>query len=223
MKASHLKFNHLQKADFVQTLRKRVKDHFKASNKSIYANTSMKLKTAFMLSLYFLPLGFLLSGLITSTYSTFALYTIMGFGMAGIGLCIMHDANHGSYSKNKTVNKVLGFTANFIGAYHINWIIQHNVLHHSYTNIHGHDEDIDKKGIIRFSPDQEHKWFFKYQAYYAPLLYGMMTIYWLLAKDIDQLLKYNKRKLLKAQGISLKSGMGKMLFNKTWYVHNPWI
>ena len=24
-----------------------------------------------------------------------------------------------------------------------NWQIQHNVLHHTYTNIHGHDEDLD--------------------------------------------------------------------------------
>jgi len=24
-----------------------------------------------------------------------------------------------------------------------NWKIQHNLLHHTYTNIHGHDEDLE--------------------------------------------------------------------------------
>jgi linoleoyl-CoA desaturase len=178
----------------------------------------MKLKTFFMLSLYFIPLFALLSGQLVTIAAVTIAYTIMGLGMAGIGLCVMHDANHGSFSKNKNVNKALGFTANFLGAYHINWKIQHNVLHHSYTNIEKHDEDIDKKGIIRFSPHQKRRPFFKFQAYYAPILYGLMTFYWLIAKDIDQLLRYNKKNLLKAQGLSLGSGMRKMIFNKFWYI-----
>ena len=218
MSTTQLKFNHQNRPDFVSTLRKRVKQHFKDNNISVYANLSMKLKTAFMLSLYFSPLVIMLSGLIHSTLTTFMLYTVMGFGMAGIGLCVMHDANHRSYSKKKIVNKVLGFTANFIGAYHINWIIQHNVLHHSYTNIHDHDEDIDKKGIIRFSPHQDHKWFYKYQAYYAPFLYGIMTIYWLFVKDFDQLYRYNKEGLLKTQGLTFTKSLITLVFHKVWYI-----
>ncbi len=218
MKSTSVKFNHDSQPEFVSTLRKRVHQHFKDNNISIYANTSMKLKTAFMLALYFVPLGILLSGTVHAIALVFVLYTIMGLGMAGIGLCVMHDANHGSFSKHKNVNKFFGFMANFLGAYHINWKIQHNVLHHSFTNIGEHDEDIDKKGIIRFSPHQKRKSIFKFQAYYAPFLYGFMTFYWLVAKDIDQLIRYNKRNLLKAQGLSFKSGLAQLLFNKFWYV-----
>jgi fatty acid desaturase len=29
-----------------------------------------------------------------------------------------------------------------------NWQVQHNVLHHTYTNIPGHDEDLDAGRII---------------------------------------------------------------------------
>lgn len=213
-----VKFNTNDNPEFVKTLRKRVNQYFKDKEISKYANNSMRLKTAFMLLLYFIPLGFLLSGLVHSFIVALPLFIIMGFGMAGIGLCVMHDANHGVYSQNNKINKILGFTANFLGAYHINWKIQHNVLHHTYTNIDEHDEDIDKKGIIRFSPHQERRSFFKFQAFYAPILYGLMTFYWLIAKDIDQLIRYNKRSLLKAQGLTLRKGLSLMLFNKAWYI-----
>ena len=76
----------------------------------------------------------------------------MGFGMAGIGLAIMHDANHGAYSKNDTVNKFFGGLIKFLGGSETNWKIQHNVLHHTYTNIEGLDEDIEAPVVaLRFS------------------------------------------------------------------------
>ena len=71
--------------------------------------------------------------------------------MTGIGVAIMHDANHGAYSSNKRVNKLMGGFLDLVGGYSLNWRIQHNVLHHTFTNIQGHDEDIDAGRIIRFS------------------------------------------------------------------------
>lgn len=218
MQHTTVKFNTTDNLEFISELRKKVNQHFKSNKISKYANNSMRLKTTFMLLLYFLPLAFLLSGSVSTISTALLNFIVMGFGMAGIGLCVMHDANHGVYSKNQVVNKVLGFTANFLGAYHINWKIQHNVLHHSFTNIDEHDEDIDKKGIIRFSPHQQRKSIFRFQAYYAPFLYGFMTFYWLVAKDIDQLIRYNKRNLLKCQGLTFAKGISLMLFNKAWYI-----
>ncbi|MBK6267391.1 acyl-CoA desaturase [Marivirga sp. S37H4] len=218
MPAKTIKFNANDNPEFVSELRENVNQYFKTNKISKHANLSMKIKTIVMISLYFIPLGILLSGVVSTLLPTIVLFIFMGFGMAGIGLCIMHDANHSSYSKNKLVNKSLGFLANFLGAYHINWKIQHNVLHHSFTNIEDFDEDIDKKGIIRFSPLQKRKKIFAAQAYYAPLLYGFMTFYWLVAKDIDQLIRYNKKDLLSAQGITFKSGILSVLFNKFWYI-----
>ena len=63
--------------------------------------------------------------------------------MAGIGMGVMHDAIHGSYSKNKKINTLLGYTFNLIGANAVVWKIQHNVLHHTYTNIDQADDDIN--------------------------------------------------------------------------------
>lgn len=150
MNKNTVKFNANDNPEFVSTLRKRVNQYFADNNLSKYANNAMRAKTVFMLLLYFIPLAFLLSGVVSSFAIAFPLYIVMGFGMAGIGLCVMHDANHGVYSKNNKINKALGFTANFLGAYHINWKIQHNVLHHSFTNIDEYDEDIDKKELLDF-------------------------------------------------------------------------
>ncbi|MEQ8237946.1 MAG: fatty acid desaturase, partial [Cyclobacteriaceae bacterium] len=185
MQTPTVNFNKEDRPEFVKELRKRVNNHFKENNISKYANLNMKLKTTFMICLYFIPLIILLSGVITTFWPMMAMWVLMSFGMSGIGLSIMHDANHGAYSKNKKVNAALGYLVNFLGAYHVNWKIQHNVLHHSFTNIHEFDDDISKP-IMRFSPDQEHKPIYKYQSLYAPFFYGLMSLYWVVSKDFEQ-------------------------------------
>ena len=152
-----------------------------------------------MVTLYFAPLILMLTGVVEHTWLNLLMWTLMAFGMSGIGLSIMHDANHGSYSKKQTVNKSLGWLIHFIGGYHNNWKIQHNVLHHSFTNVHEHDEDIELD-LMRFSPNQQRKSLHRFQAYYAPILYGMMTFYWSLWKDFYQWINYNKKDLIKVQG-----------------------
>ena len=69
-----------------------------------------------MLGLYFLPIILLSIGLFDQTWQLFACYVISGFGMAGIGMGIMHDAIHGTYSQNPKINKLLGYTLNLVGA-----------------------------------------------------------------------------------------------------------
>lgn len=87
--------------EFSATLNKRVRDYFKENNISKYANTNMKIKTVFMICLYFIPLGFLISGAVQTVWLVGLMYFIMALGMAGIGLSVMHDANHGAYSKKR--------------------------------------------------------------------------------------------------------------------------
>jgi len=36
--------------------------------------------------------------------------------MAGVGMGVMHDAIHGSYSKNPRINKWVGHTLDMVGA-----------------------------------------------------------------------------------------------------------
>lgn len=217
MSVPNVKFNLEDKPEFFAELQKNVNKHFKENNISKHANFNMKIKTVFMVCLYFIPLLLMVTGIVTTLGSSILMWVLMGLGMSGIGLSVMHDANHGSYSKNKKVNYALGYLLNFIGGYPPNWKIQHNVLHHSFTNVHGYDEDIDKNGIIRFSPTQERKGIYRFQVFYAPLLYGILTIYWLVGKDFEQLLRYNKKNLLKSQGLTLTRALFEVIFNKIWY------
>jgi len=131
-------FNNKEDAEFVKVLRKRVNRYFKDNKITKYANFSMKVKTLAMLAIYFLPLLLMLTGVFQSTWLVLLMWAIMGLGMAGIGFSVMHDANHGTYSKKQSINKAVAFIISLIGGTSVNWRIQHNVLHHSYTNIEGH-------------------------------------------------------------------------------------
>ncbi|MEL7118304.1 MAG: acyl-CoA desaturase [Bacteroidota bacterium] len=217
MHKTNIRFNKQDRPEFIRELRARVDAYFKENKLSRHSNFSMVAKTAFMLGIYFIPLALMLTGVVSSFWMVTAMWCIMGFGMAGIGLSIMHDANHGAYSRHPIVNRIMSFLINFVGGYHVTWRIQHNVLHHSYTNIHGHDEDIDL-AILRFSPEKEHKKFFRFQAFYAPFLYGTMTFYWFTGKDFEQLWRYHKEDLLKTQGLSITKAMIHLAFHKLWYV-----
>lgn len=214
---SFVTFNRDDQPEFFQLLQKRVNAYFKEKNISKYGNLSMKLKTVLMMSLYFIPLIALLSGQITSVWFMMLCWTSMGLGMSGIGLSIMHDANHGTYSRRKWVNNFLGYMIHFIGGSQGNWKIQHNVLHHSFTNIDGLDEDIDS-GVIRLSPHQKRSKLHRFQIFYAPFLYGLMTVYWLFSKDFEGLVRYNNKGLLKMQGINFKRSMTHLVATKVVYI-----
>ncbi len=118
------------KSKFFPTLQKRVSDYFKENNISRNANTGMVVKTVVLLSAFFLPLAAMVIFHL-KPWAVISLYAIMGFAKAGIGMSIMHDANHGAYSKIKSVNTWLGYTLNLMGGMVFNWRLQHNVLHHT--------------------------------------------------------------------------------------------
>lgn len=213
-----VKFNTAEKPEFYKVLRKRVNGYFKENNISKLANARMKWKTAIILVAFFTPLVLMLVGVVPNPYIQLLLWIFMGIGMAGVGLTIMHDANHGAYSKNQMVNKLLGMTINFAGGYALNWKIQHNVLHHTYTNISDLDQDIDTGKIMRFSPHQPHFKFQKFQIIYAWFFYGIMTFYWVVAKDFIQIASFNKDELLKAQGKTIGAAIVEIILVKIVYL-----
>ena len=146
------------------------------------------------------------------------MWLIMGVGVAGVGLSVMHDANHGSYTSSTKLNGIIGNAIALIGGHSTNWKIQHNVLHHTYTNIDGLDEDIDPPGeMLRFSPHQPLKKMHKYQHLYAWFFYGLMTLAWSLTKDFQQLSRYNKKGLLKAQRTDYNTELRKIIIAKVVY------
>lgn len=189
--------------DFESTLKKRVRAYFKENNISKHANINMKIKTVVMLSLYFTPYLMVMLGVVTNPFFIALSWVVMGLGLAGIGMCIIHDANHSSYSKNKTVNYILGRVVNLVGAYAPSWKIQHNVLHHTYTNIQDFDEDVSPvTNLLRFTPQDTYRPVHRFQFIYAWFFYSLMTVMWITTKDITQIFRYKNMGLTKGQNFN---------------------
>ncbi len=212
----NLKFANKQQ-DFFVTLNQRVNQYFKSNKIERTANSEMVIKTIFMFSLYLVPYFLLISGVTTNVWMMLGLCAVMGLGMAGIGLSIMHDANHGSYSSKQWVNDLLGRSLNLVGGHAINWKVQHNVLHHTYTNVHDVDEDISPRGIIRMGPESTWKPIHKFQHYYAWFFYGLMTLVWVIVKDFARLVKYQREGLIKKQRASATKEWMVMIATKAVY------
>ena len=179
---------------FFRTLNSRVNSYFKENNIEKTGNWKIHLKTIILFTVFLVPY-FLILTLDMPFWVHLLLTIVMGIGMAGIGMNVMHDANHGSYSTKSWVNKFMGGTIYILAGNVHNWQVQHNVLHHTYTNIIGHDEDLEAGRIMRFSKEAEWHKFHRFQQYYAVFLYGLLTFNWAITTDFMQMSRYIKRKL----------------------------
>jgi len=216
MSFTSIKFSKNHNEEFYKVLRQRVNEYFKANNITRYANSRMVIKTIFMVALYFTPFVLLLT-IAENPWFIMSLWAVMGFGMAGLGLSVMHDANHGAYSKNEKVNKFVGYILFFLGGSDVNWRIQHNILHHTYTNVTGMDEDINPGIVMRFSPHEKRRSLHKFQHIYAWFLYGMMTLMWFTAKDYKQAVRYEKMGLTSTQKITFRRHLIVLILAKIAY------
>jgi linoleoyl-CoA desaturase len=206
-----------QQPEFFATLSQRVNHYFTSQGIERTANSEMMFKTIFMFALYLVPFALLLAGVASTFGGQLVLWAVMGFGMAGIGLSIMHDANHGAYSKKAWVNNLLGLSLNLVGGHAVNWKVQHNVLHHTYTNIHDVDEDISPRGVLRMGPESQWRAMHRFQHLYAWFFYGLMTLVWVLLKDFFRLMKYQREGLLKKQKTTAAREWVVMLATKLFY------
>lgn len=189
-----LRFSRKDPKKFFQTLNKRVNDHFKNRKAPKTGNWQLYLKTVIMFSLLVTPYFLiLLSDL--NIWIKLVLAIVMGIGMAGVGMNVMHDGNHGSFSKYDWINKTMGASIYLLAGNVHNWKVQHNILHHTYTNIHGHDEDLEAGRIIRFSKHSDWFSFHRFQHYYAVFIYGLLTFNWVISSDFQQIRRYLKKKL----------------------------
>lgn len=203
---------------FYDTCKKKIDAYFKENNIDQHANGAMVTKTVLILLMYLVPYAVMVSGVFNNSLLAFlSTWFMMGIGMVGVGCSIMHDSNHGSYSTNKSLNKLLGKVIVLVGGYHVTWKIQHNILHHTYTNIEGLDHDIDAGFFLRFSPNSKHYKMHKFQHFYAWFLYGLLTLQWATIKDFRQIYNYHKLDLLKKEKKTLKSAMIEVAVYKLFY------
>ncbi|PST83159.1 acyl-CoA desaturase [Pedobacter yulinensis] len=183
MSTRKLKFSTPSGSPFYATLRSRVDQYFKQQQRSPHANGQMWGKTMFFLAGF---IGIYLL-IILGPFSPLVLLSLaaaLGMFSAFVGFNICHDAIHGAFSGSRKVNRFLSFIFNLIGANPYVWSITHNVIHHTYTNIPGHDEDIEiAPGLIRVAKEDDINPIQRYQHWYAFPLYSLASLSWVFRKD----------------------------------------
>lgn len=176
---------------FFNTLKANVDQYFvdnnisKTGNWKLYAKSFVLIPAAIAIYICLLYvsmpayLGIILSGL-------------FGFTLASIGFNVMHDACHGSYSSRTWVNDIMGLSMNALGGNAFFWKLKHNIVHHTYTNIDGIDDDINNKPFMRECSTQ--KWYpiHQFQHNYMFFLYGFTSLFLLFITDY---IKYVTRKV----------------------------
>ncbi len=205
------------KADgFSMEIRKRIQSYFKDNEIANTGDWRIYHKAILWIGLYIGPFVVLLTGIIGDGLS-FAFWFLMGIAMFGIGLNVMHDGNHGSYAKKGWMNKLAGASLIIMGGSPFNWRLQHNVLHHTYTNIHEHDEDLAPGVFMKFTPADKTRWIHRYQHIYAPFFYCLMTLYWVTHKDFGQVTRYHKKGLIEANNSTFAKELWKTIAIKIGY------
>lgn len=179
-----IKFRKIQDNTFTATLQLRIQDYFTQNNISEKGNFLMITKVLFFLT------GFIGSYLLIylsgdNIFFSILSWILLGLFTAFVGFNISHDAVHGSLSNNNFVNRLLGYTFNLAGTNKYMWKLLHNVIHHTYTNIPGHDEDLEPVSLIRLSTENKLKKVHRYQHYYAYFFYSLTSIAWVFKKDFE--------------------------------------
>jgi linoleoyl-CoA desaturase len=105
---------------------------------------------------------------------------------------VMHDANHGSFSASRRVNRFFAYTADALGASSWLWRANHNVAHHHWTNVPGRDDDIELQPFARLAPDQPHRPWHRFQHLYLWPLYGFLAMKWFLFGDFVSWVKLRR-------------------------------
>ncbi len=213
--STSVSFNQIKDLEFKKVLNKRVNDYFSQAGISKHYNAAMILKSIVMLSLYILPFILILS-VTMPFWIVMIIYFIMGVGIAGVGMSVMHDGNHFGYSGNHRINRLMGLTMNLLGADAYNWKIKHNKLHHVFTNIYGKDEDINSRVILRFAYGAPLKKYHRYQHLYAWFFYAMMT-FSMIFGDISKRMNYRKKGITNISPSAYRRSMAWLVVSKILY------
>lgn len=180
-------FNNKQNS-FAQSLKTKVDQYFSEKQIKKTGNLELYLKTAILIPAALLIYVLLLTVNIPGGVQVL-LAGLLGAILASIGFNVMHDACHGSYSQRKWVNELLGLSLNALGGNAFIWKFKHNILHHTYTNVDGMDDDIAKSPLMRQCRSQKWVPAHRYQHIYVVLVYAISSFAWVFIMDFNKYLK----------------------------------
>ncbi|HEX2627460.1 MAG TPA: acyl-CoA desaturase [Chitinophagaceae bacterium] len=170
---------------FHAELKRRINDYFTQAKKATTGNFSLFFKAA-VLVVAFLGVYTHLLFFTPPTWLAIVECVVLGGLTAAIGFNIMHDGMHGSFSRYKWLNSLAGLTLNFLGANNFMWRSKHNIIHHTYTNIDGVDDDIEARPFLRLCETQKYYKVHRYQHWYFGFAYSLLYIWWVFVTDFKK-------------------------------------
>jgi linoleoyl-CoA desaturase len=171
-------------SSFPKVLRRRLDEFFSSANISPKANRAMWVKITVGLTV--------LAGSWIALYAFkpdswwfVTLYLTNAVAQTFLLLNIAHDSNHNAISSKPAVNKSLNYVFDLCGISSYMWRILHHRGHHSCINLHGEDDALTGRGILRFTPHEPRLPLQRFQHIYALLLYAVFSLDYVFVRDFE--------------------------------------
>jgi linoleoyl-CoA desaturase len=167
---------------FHSELKKKINEYFKKTGRKKTGNYKLYFK-AVVLVISFIAIYFHLVFLTPVWWLAITECIVLAGLTAAIGFNVMHDGMHGSFSGRKWVNNMAGLSLNFLGANNFLWKTKHNIIHHTYTNINGVDDDIEARPMLRLCKTQKYYKIHRFQHWYFWAAYSLLYLWWVFFTD----------------------------------------
>lgn len=142
--------------------------------------------------------------------ATAALQVFCFLAALGVG----HDASHRAFSMSRRTNRRASWVFDLVGVSGYVWHFDHVLSHHAAPNVPGYDANLYVWGPIRLDPSSPLRAWHRYQALYAPLLYGLASLFKLYVEDFAVLARSRPDAFLPPRHSSLQ--IGRILLTKVW-------
>ena len=169
---------------FPKVLRRRLDDFFSDRSLSPKADRAMWIKIT-------VGLGVLagswiaLFALKQDSWKFVGLYLLNAIAQTFLLLNIAHDSNHNAISSSRSINKALNYVFDLCGISSYMWRILHHRGHHSCINLHGEDDALTGRGLLRFTPHEPRTPLQRFQHIYALLLYAVFSLDYVFVRDFE--------------------------------------
>ncbi len=171
-------------AEFPKVLRRRLDRFFADGHISPKADRSMWIKIAVGLAVL-ASSWIAIYALRPHSWLFVGLYLLGGLAQTFLLLNIAHDSNHNAISPRSSINKTLNYVFDLCGISSYMWRILHHRGHHSCVNVHGEDDALSGRGLLRFTPDEPRRPLQRFQHLYALFLYAMFSLDYVFARDFE--------------------------------------
>jgi linoleoyl-CoA desaturase len=171
-------------SSFPRVLRRRLDNFFSDARLSPKADGTMWVKITLGLAVLagsWIALYALDPGSVTFV----ALYLLNGLAQTFLLLNIAHDSNHNAISSVRSVNKVLNYVFDVCGISSYMWRILHHRGHHACINLHGEDDALTGRRIVRFTPYEPRAPLQRFQHIYALFFYAMFSLDYVFIRDFE--------------------------------------